>query len=106
MHYRIESSNSGSDVTLVCSSPVSGIDFVTFNVKFDEAVVPEKIKIKFSIPTIDEYSVFSPSLRELRNLNPSWRKRTTPSRIASRIPVRSIVSLGGMIFVKNKAESI
>lgn len=104
MHYRIESSNSGSDVTLVCSSPVSGIDFVTFNVKFDEAVVPEKIK--FSIPTIDEYSVFSRSLRELRNLNPSWRKRTSPSRIASRIPVRSIVSLGGMIFVKNKAESI
>jgi len=29
MHYRIENSNSGSDVTLVCSSPVSGIDFVT-----------------------------------------------------------------------------
>lgn len=47
MHYRIENSNSGSDVTLVCSSPVSEIEFVT-----------------------------------------------------------SIVSLGGMIFVKNKAESI
>ena len=29
MHYRIENSNSGSDVTLVCSSPVSGIEFVT-----------------------------------------------------------------------------
>lgn len=95
MDYRTEAVNENASVKLSYSSPCDGIEYVRADVDFGVPTVPGRIRIKFSLPVTDAYSVFSPSLREMRNLNPSWRKRNSPSRLASWMPLHSIVSMSG-----------
>ncbi len=73
----------------------NGITYVDIKMTLDNVSIPEKFKIRWSYPDIDIYSVWSPSLKADRFLAPNWRKRTTNSRLASWMPVHSLISMSG-----------
>ncbi|MBP3370806.1 MAG: alpha-galactosidase [Clostridia bacterium] len=70
---------------------------LTFEVKmtFAEPEIPEPFKLRFYVPDIDMYSVWSPAVRYNRSLGPNWHKRTTPSKLASMMPLHSLISIDG-----------
>lgn len=65
----------------------------------DTPIVPEKFSVRFSFPSVDCYSVFSPALRNGRSLERNYFPQVTNSRLASWMPLHAIVSLSG----KNRA---
>ena len=61
----------------------------------DTPVVPEKFSVRFSFPSVDCYSVFSPALRNGRSLERNYFPQVTNSRLASWMPLHGVVSLSG-----------
>ncbi len=70
---------------------------VTFDVavSYETPTIPEPVKISFSFPVSDCYSTWSPSVRHGRQLRPNWGKQVTNSRLASWLPVHTLVSSKG-----------
>ena len=95
MDYRIKGGNAGAKIFIDNERQSDGIVFFDVNLVLEEETVPEEFCISFSIPAIDAYSVWSPSVRFDRNLGPNWRKKVTASRIASWMPLHAIVSSAG-----------
>lgn len=73
----------------------NGIVYVDIKMTLDGESIPEKFKIRWSFPDTDCYSTWSPSLKADRFLAPNWRKRKTESRLASWMPVQSLISMSG-----------
>ena len=94
MNFKIESMN-GENISLNSIFRENGIELYELKVVYDDVHIPEQFKLTFSIPNIDNYSVWSPSLRFDRHLAPNWAKRTTGSRLASWMPLHSLVSNEG-----------
>lgn len=76
-----------------------GIEYYEVKAVYPEERIPEPFKVKFSVPHVDIYSVWSPSWfhssRFDRRLGPNWSKRSTTSRLASWMPLHALVSSGG-----------
>lgn len=70
---------------------------VTFDVavSYETPTIPEPVKISFSFPVSDCYSTWSPSVRHGRQLRPNWSKQVTNSRLASWLPIHTLVSSKG-----------
>ena len=83
MNYRIKGGNAGAKIFIDNERQSDGIVFFDVNLVLEEEAVPEEFCISFSIPAIDAYSVWSPSVRFDRHLGPNWSKRVTASRLAS-----------------------
>ena len=79
-------------------SKENGIELYEVKAVYPQEQIPETFSITFSTPVIDTYSVWSPSIRYDRYLAPAWGKRTTSSRLASWMPLHTLVSSAG----KNK----
>lgn len=94
MNFKIEGAND-ENVSLNRIFSESGIELYELKVVYDDVRIPEQIKLTFSIPDVDVYSVWSPSLRFDRHLAPNWAKRTTTSRLASWMPLHTLVSRDG-----------
>ena len=95
MEYRIKGGNAGAKIFIDNERQSDGIVFFDVNLVLEEEAVPEEFCISFSIPAIDAYSVWSPSVRFDRHLGPNWSKRVTASRLASWMPLHAIVSSAG-----------
>ncbi len=95
MDYRIKGGNAGAKIFIDNERKKDGILFFDVNMVLENEVVPEEFCISFSIPAIDTYSVWSPSVRFDRHLGPNWSKRVTTSRLASWMPLHAIVSSAG-----------
>ena len=67
-----------------------------FKVAFDfgESVIPEKISLCYKIPAIDMYNMWDP-MNRVRNLGIRWGKTQTPSRLASGMPIKQLISKSG-----------
>lgn len=72
-----------------------GIELYELKVIYPEERIPERFNVSFPTPDIDMYSVWSPSVKYDRHLGPNWSKRTTSSRLASGMPIHSLVSMSG-----------
>lgn len=94
MNFKIEGAND-KNVSLNRIFSESGIELYELKVVYDDLRIPEQIKLTFSIPDVDIYSVWSPSLRFDRHLAPNWAKCTTTSRLASWMPLHTLVSCDG-----------
>lgn len=70
---------------------------VTFDVvvNFDQPEIPEKFTVRFDFPSVDVYSVWSPSVRYDRFIGVTWKKKVSPSRLASWMPLHALVSADG-----------
>lgn len=94
MNFKIEVTND-ENVSFNRIFSESGIELYELKVVYDDVQIPEQFKLTFSIPNVDIYSVWSPSLRFDRHLAPNWAKRTTSSRLASWMPLHTLVSNDG-----------
>ncbi len=56
---------------------------------------PDRFGVRFTFPTADIYSVFSPSMRQGRSLDRNYFPRITDARLASWMPLHQLNSLSG-----------
>ena len=95
MEFKISGGNTGAKIFIDNQREVDGILFADVNMELECEAIPEQFKVMMSTPDIDIYSVWSPSVRFDRHLGPDWSKRTTTSRLASWMPLHSLVSSSG-----------
>lgn len=96
MEFKIKGGSPNAKIRIDEMSENDGI--LTFDVKmsFEKEEIPEQFTVSFSVPDIDIYSTWSPSLSFNRSLGPNWSKRKTNSRLASFMPIQSLISHGGI----------
>ena len=95
MDFTVKSLRDGAEVSIENISDEGGIRYVKVTVRYAEPTIPEPLKIGIDPPSIDMYSVWSPSVRYDRYLGASWRRRVTESRLASWMPFHMLVSADG-----------
>ncbi len=74
---------------------INNISYITLTWHSDTPVTPEQFGIRLRLPTVDTYSVFSPSMREGRSLDRNYFPRITDARLASWMPLHQLNSLSG-----------
>lgn len=84
----------GSSVKFKEYRDAENILYVRMDFNQDTEKVPDKLKIRFNFDNIDCYSTWSPK-SGLRSLNPNWSKSVINSRLASWMPIQSLVSISG-----------
>ena len=95
MKFDVIGASAGVDVSVNKISENGGIEIYEIRAIYAEEQIPEQFKLSFRVPDVEMYSVWSPSERFDRHLGPNWRKRTTPSRLASCMPLHALVSADG-----------
>ena len=95
MKFDVIGASAGVDVSVNKISENGGIEIYEIRAIYAEEQIPEQFKLSFRVPDVEMYSVWSPSERFDRHLGPNWRKRTTPSRLASCMPLHALVSVDG-----------
>lgn len=85
----------GAAVTIENEKTHNGVRFFDVHVVLEEEKIPETVKIAFSIPTVDIYSLWSPTIRYERYLGANWGKRGTASRLCSWMPLHTLASANG-----------
>lgn len=85
----------GAKITLENEKTVNGVRFFDVHVVLDEEKIPETVTIRFSIPDVDIYSIWSPALRYDRRLGVNWGKKGVASRLCSWMPLHALVSQNG-----------
>ena len=95
MNFTIKGGNAKANIYIDNKRENEGILFFDIHMALVEEAVPETFSVLFSIPDVDIYSIWSPSIGAQRHLGPNWGKRTTSSRLASSMPVHALVSAKG-----------
>lgn len=95
MEFRIKGGSPNAKISIDNQIEKDGILTFDVNLKFDEPEIPEKFSVIFEFPSIDVYSVWSPSVRYDRFIGVTWKKKVTQSRLASWMPLHSLVSANG-----------
>ena len=94
----ITGGNQGAKIYINNERESDGVLLLDVNMELEREAVPERFSISFSIPDIDVYSAWSPTMHSDRHIGVDWAKRTTSSRLASSMPLHALVSASG----KNK----
>lgn len=95
MEFKIQCENENARITIEKQSESDGITTIDVRVVLPSEQIPDTVKLTFKIPDTEIYSVWSPSIRFDRHLGPNWLKRTTNSRLASWMPLHTLVSADG-----------
>ena len=95
MDFQIIGGNPGAKIYIDNRRELGGVLFFDVNMQLESEAVPERFSVLFSIPDIEVYSVWSPSIKEERHIGPNWRKRTTNARLASWMPMQTLISASG-----------
>ena len=75
---------------------IDGITYFDVIMKADSPIVPEKFSVTWKIPNHNIFSVWKPkSSDNVRMVRPNWSKQWQASRLASWMPVHSLVSADG-----------
>ena len=69
--------------------------FLTVRMEMEKPQIPEKFRVFWKFKDKGCYSVWSPDVRQARNLDPTWGKKRTSSRLARYMPIHQLVSAGG-----------
>ena len=95
MYFQIIGGNPGAKIYIDNRRECGGVLFFDVNMQMESEVVPERFSILFSMPDVEVYSVWSPSMHADRHIGPNWRKRTTNARLASWMPLQTLISASG-----------
>lgn len=93
MKFTVTGGNPGAQITIDHQREEGGILFFDVNVTLPQVEAPEMFRISFDYPIVDIYSVWGPSFGANRELGPDWAKRATRSRLASHLPLHSLLSV-------------
>ena len=89
--FKIDGGNEGAKYDLV-QTEKDGFLYVDVTIVLAEEASPEKVSVRWRLPTIDFFSVWGPLLKEKRSLPANWRKTTVDSRLAVGMPLMQIIS--------------
>lgn len=95
MEFKINGGNSGAKIYIENEKNIDGVLYLNVKMQLEKPEIPEKFTVLFKYPVVDCYSVWSPCSFGRNNLGVNWSKRATPSRLASGLPVQSVISLDG-----------
>lgn len=95
MDFTIHGGSNTAHITLENERNIDGILFVDVKLTTQTPEIPTTFSVVFHFPATESYSVWSPSLRYERALNPNWWKRPTASRLTSWMPLHTLVSPAG-----------
>lgn len=95
MNFRITGGNQNANMFFGNQVQKDGVYSADFRVELQQEEVPERISIYWNIPAIDMYSVWSPTVKNNHHLGPAWRKQETGSRLASWMPIHTVLSVNG-----------
>ena len=95
MDFQIIGGNPSAKIYIDNRRECGGVLFFDVNMQMESAAVPERFSVLFSMPDVEVYSVWSPSMHADRHIGPNWRKRTTNARLASWMPLQSLISASG-----------
>lgn len=94
MKFEIVNKNNQRDVVIEKQIETDGILHIHIKMTQSNAEIPQPFTLKWKFPVHDCYSVWTPDIKT-RELGPNWKKRTTSSRLATWMPLHTIVSLQG-----------
>ncbi len=97
MDFKIINENENSVVSLT-EKQVNDILYLSLSVKFSSPTVPKPIRVSWYFPAKDCYSSWNPSCMGGNGLEFEWGKLKCNSRLASWMPVQTLISKSG----KNK----
>ena len=92
MTFSIDNPNGNAVAEVAERDAGNGLRFVDFSLKFSEPTVPAAVTVRFEVPLVDVWSIFSSVSMYQRNVAPSWSKRVTSSRLAAGAPLCQLVS--------------
>lgn len=95
MNFSICSNNKGMTASILKISECDGISLYRFTAEFDTPQIPGEITLSFATPMIDTFSIWNPGNRFSRNIPANWGKSRIDARLASQMPLQSLVSIGG-----------
>ena len=95
MDFRINGGSTNAKISVDNQIEKDGIITFDVNLKFDEPTIPEQFSVIFDFPSIDVYSIWSPSLRYDRYIGVTWQPRVSTSRLAQWMPLHELVSADG-----------
>lgn len=82
------------DIELSIERGSEQLDFLRLGFDFKKSVIPKKIALSYELPAVDMYYMWDPMSR-VRNLGIRWGKTRTPSRLASGMPIKQLISKSG-----------
>ncbi len=94
MNFEITGGNKNAAFNLT-ENRVGDILFLTVNLTLPKAEIPEPFCIKWNFSASDCYSSWNPSLLDIHGLFFDWSKLTVKSRLASWMPIQSLISQNG-----------
>ena len=82
------------DISFCLDKKEGKISYFKVAFGFGKSVIPEKICMTYKLPEVDMYNMWDPMSR-IRNLGIRWGKTQTPSRLASGMPIKQLISRSG-----------
>ena len=95
MEFSIKGGSPNAKISVDNQIEKDGILTFDVNVSFDTPEIPEQFSVMFDFPSIDVYSIWSPSIRYDRYVGVTWQKKVSPSRLAAWMPLHALVSADG-----------
>lgn len=94
MNFTVLGGNKNAEIKLV-ENRTGDILFLNLSIKLPEKEIPRPLFIKWNFSASDCCSTWNPSLLDIHGLAFDWGKLTVKSRLASWMPVQSLISKNG-----------
>ncbi|MBO5934788.1 MAG: alpha-galactosidase [Clostridia bacterium] len=94
MNFRISGGNKSADIRLT-ENRIGDILYLTVNMTLPTPEIPETFSIKWNFSASDVHSTWNPSLLDIHGLAFEWGMLKLQSRLASWMPVQSLISQNG-----------
>lgn len=95
MDFSIPVNQKNADVNIALRSSVGGVELYDIDVSFPERTVEAPVTLRFYIPTVDIYSVYTPANMFDLSIHSDWYAKLSASSINGGSPVMSFISASG-----------
>lgn len=91
MNIEIVNQDKNQNIYIEKQTEKDGVFYIQIKMVQENEEVPKSFRLKWRVPAIDCYSVWSPAGNSL-GLGPNWSKRKTNSRLATYMPLHTVLS--------------
>ena len=95
MKFEIENLNKNAIVTCTERVMAEGLIEQDLAVVFSEPTKPERVTLRFRVPCVDTYLIWTPQNSFQRALSPDWWWQVSQARLAAGAPIMTLLSKGG-----------
>ena len=85
----------GADIKVTERGGENGVYYLDVSMVLPEKAVPKSFMIEWKIPMHDMYCTWKPDSRKYVGIQPDWNPQRNVSRLASGLPILSVLSLAG-----------